>query len=62
MFFLATQGGADVLGLGSSIGNFDTGKYMDAIIVDPGTEHGPLDIFDGEHLHRSVRLRGLIKG
>jgi cytosine/adenosine deaminase-related metal-dependent hydrolase len=26
VFFLATQGGADVLGLGSSIGNFTKGK------------------------------------
>jgi len=51
VFFLATQGGADVLGLGQAVGNFAPGKYMDAVIVDPKTEDGPLDMFDGEHLH-----------
>ena len=51
VFFLATQGGADVLGLGGAVGNFSPGKYMDAVIVDPKTEDGPLDMFDGEHLH-----------
>ena len=51
VFFLATQGGADVLGLGGAVGNFAPGKYMDAVIVDPKTEDGPLDMFDGEHLH-----------
>lgn len=45
---MATQGGADVLGLGASVGNFNPGKYLDAIVVDPKTEDGPLDMFDGE--------------
>lgn len=51
VFFLATQGGADVLGLGSVIGNFAKGKVMDAVVVDPKISHGPLDLFDGESLH-----------
>lgn len=48
VFYLATQGGADVLGLGHAIGNFEVGKYMDALVVDPETEDGPMDMFDGE--------------
>ncbi len=51
VFFLATQGGADVLGLGGAVGNFAPGKYLDAVVIDPKIEDGPLDMFDGEHLH-----------
>jgi guanine deaminase len=50
VFHLATQGGAEVLGLGAQVGNFEPGKYFDALIVDPNTDDSPLDIFDGEHL------------
>lgn len=48
VFYLATQGGAEVLGLGEQVGNFEPGKYFDALIVDPNTDDSPLDIFDGE--------------
>ena len=48
VFYLATQGGAEVLGLGAQVGNFEPGKYFDALIVDPNTDDSPLDIFDGE--------------
>jgi hypothetical protein len=51
VFFLATQGGANVLGIGAAVGNFSPGKYLDAVVVDPKTEDGPLDMFDGEYLH-----------
>ncbi|KAI7597045.1 Metallo-dependent hydrolase, partial [Hortaea werneckii] len=34
VFYLATQGGADVCGLGSQVGNFDKGKAFDALIID----------------------------
>lgn len=45
-FFLATQGGADVLSLGNSVGNFLPGKYFDACVVDPTSVDGPMDIFN----------------
>lgn len=51
VFYLATQGGANVLGLGEAIGNFAKGKVFDAVVVDPKIQHGPLDLFDGESLH-----------
>jgi len=44
-FYLATQGGADCLGLGSVVGNFLPGKEFDASIVDPYVENGPFDVF-----------------
>ncbi|CAM9904642.1 unnamed protein product [Discosporangium mesarthrocarpum] len=34
-FHLATQGGAEVLGLGNVVGNFLPGKQFDALVVDP---------------------------
>ncbi|KAI9094123.1 hypothetical protein DFS34DRAFT_595941 [Phlyctochytrium arcticum] len=34
VFYLATQGGANVLNLGDRIGNFHVGKEFDALIVD----------------------------
>ncbi len=37
-FYLATLGGADVMGLGNKIGNFEVGKEFDALIVNPMVE------------------------
>ena len=34
IFFLATMGGAQVMGLEQTIGNFELGKAFDALIVD----------------------------
>ncbi|KAF5019092.1 hypothetical protein F66182_8905 [Fusarium sp. NRRL 66182] len=34
VFYLATMGGARVMGLGDEIGNFDVGKQFDAVVVD----------------------------
>lgn len=39
-FHLATQGGAETLGLGDHLGNFLVGKNFDALIVDPTPEAG----------------------
>nr|CCA23957.1 guanine deaminase putative [Albugo laibachii Nc14] len=36
-FFLATLGGAHVLGVGDIIGNFDIGKDFDALVIDVGS-------------------------
>ncbi|KAJ7393716.1 hypothetical protein OS493_003375 [Desmophyllum pertusum] len=33
-FFLATLGGSQVLGLDDKIGNFEVGKYFDALVID----------------------------
>jgi guanine deaminase len=42
-FYLATLGGANVLGMGNTIGNFETGKEADFIVINPGyTKHNPI--------------------
>ncbi|OBZ89291.1 Guanine deaminase [Choanephora cucurbitarum] len=46
LLYLATMGGAEVLGLQDQIGNFKTGKAFDALWVD--LEQGPIDIMGGE--------------
>ncbi|KAI9019238.1 guanine deaminase [Phycomyces nitens] len=45
LFYLATLGGAKVLGLEDTIGNFAVGKSLDALWVDLA-EGGPVDIFE----------------
>jgi guanine deaminase len=45
LFYLATMGGADVMGIQDKIGNFQVGKDFDALIVDP-TQHGALELYD----------------
>lgn len=43
MFFLATQGGADTLGLGDQVGNFTSGKRFDALVIDLDVQGSPID-------------------
>lgn len=38
VFWMATMGGAQVVGLGDQIGNFQPGKQFDAVIVDMRSE------------------------
>jgi guanine deaminase len=45
VFALATLGGAQVLGLEEEIGNFEVGKYFDALVVDPFGPQNPFHIF-----------------
>ncbi|KAJ1837688.1 hypothetical protein LPJ73_007315 [Coemansia sp. RSA 2703] len=40
--FLATQGGADVMGLGDSLGTLDEGKLFDALVVDLAVANSPV--------------------
>lgn len=40
VFYLATVGGAAVMGLDGRIGNFETGKQFDAIVVDVNESRG----------------------
>lgn len=50
-FYLATQGGANLLNLGDEIGNFEVGKQFDALIVDPYVANSPYDVFPTDDLH-----------
>ncbi|KAG0233095.1 guanine deaminase [Mortierella sp. GBAus27b] len=45
LFYLATMGGARVMGLEDTIGNFEVGKEFDAILVNMATKGSPVDIF-----------------
>jgi|EP00945_MAST-04E_sp_MAST-4E-sp1_P000589 guanine deaminase len=55
LFFLATLGGAQVLGLDDKIGNFQVGKEFDALVVDAYREGGP--ICDYENENETTRTR-----
>ncbi|KAF9372543.1 hypothetical protein CPC16_002375 [Podila verticillata] len=46
LFYLATMGGARVMGLEAVIGSFAVGKEFDAILVNTAVENSPLDVFD----------------
>jgi guanine deaminase len=43
VFHLATQGGAEAVGMGNVIGNFLPGKKLDCLIVDTNNAEGPID-------------------
>ena len=47
--YLATMGGAKSLGLEERIGNFESGKAFDALLVDVDVENGPIDPFLTEY-------------
>ena len=47
-FYLATQGGANVLGMGDVLGNFKPGKKLDCLVVDVSAPGSPIDTFGGE--------------
>ncbi|KAG0367985.1 hypothetical protein BGZ54_002883 [Gamsiella multidivaricata] len=46
LFYLATMGGARVMELQDTIGNFEVGKEFDAILVNTSVENSPVDVFD----------------
>lgn len=50
VLYMATMGGASVLGLDAKIGNFHVGKEFDALIIDTAAPHGDpvLDVFDDD--------------
>jgi len=62
--YLATLGGAGVLGLSDHIGNFDPGKDADFIVVQPDSDQNADQILDHLCFHASkeniaeVYLRG----
>ena len=45
-FYLATLGGARVLGLQDKIGSLEPGKIFDALLIDPYAEGSPFDVFE----------------
>eukprot|EP00455_Lapot_gusevi_P008338 TRINITY_DN1361_c0_g1_i9.p1 TRINITY_DN1361_c0_g1~~TRINITY_DN1361_c0_g1_i9.p1 ORF type:complete len:109 (-),score=44.92 TRINITY_DN1361_c0_g1_i9:203-529(-) len=47
-FFLATLGGAQVVGMENQIGNFLVGKDFDALIINPCSATSPFDIFEAD--------------
>lgn len=47
-YHLATQGGAEVLGMGNVVGNFLVGKMCDALVIDVAVQDSPIDIWEGE--------------
>ncbi|KAF8966201.1 hypothetical protein BGZ46_000413 [Entomortierella lignicola] len=46
LFYLATVGGARVMELEDTIGNFEVGKEFDAILVNTNVDNSPVDVFD----------------
>jgi guanine deaminase len=52
LVYLATLGGAQVLGLDDKIGNFGTGKAFDALWID--LESGSVDLMGGETIQQKV--------
>ena len=46
VFYLATEGGANALGIGDKVGNFEIGKEFDGLFVD--LNKGALDCFGHE--------------
>ena len=50
-FYLATQGGAESLGMGDVVGNFVAGKKLDCLVVDVSVVDGPIDTFGEESVH-----------
>lgn len=50
LFYLATMGGARVMELQDTIGNFEVGKEFDAILVNIAVDNSPIDIFDHDDI------------
>jgi guanine deaminase len=43
---LATLGGSQVLGIENLVGNFETDKFFDALVIDP--TRGSFDLFESD--------------
>ncbi|KAF9354897.1 hypothetical protein BGX34_010764 [Mortierella sp. NVP85] len=50
LFYLATMGGARVMELQDTIGNFEVGKEFDAILVNTAVDNSPIDIHDHDDI------------
>eukprot|EP00026_Physarum_polycephalum_P007872 Phypoly_transcript_07942.p1 GENE.Phypoly_transcript_07942~~Phypoly_transcript_07942.p1 ORF type:complete len:486 (+),score=83.15 Phypoly_transcript_07942:96-1460(+) len=49
-FYLATVGGSQVIGMQDKLGNFQPGKWFDALVIDPTAPDSPLDVFEADTL------------
>lgn len=47
-FMMATLGGAQVLDLADTVGNFEVGKAFDALVIDVTKEGSQIDIFEND--------------
>ncbi|KAI8873129.1 guanine deaminase [Ramicandelaber brevisporus] len=64
VFYMATLGGARVMGMDSRVGSFETGKELDALVVDLGCRGSPVTLFphpptrslDGGELRKQFEL------
>lgn len=45
-FHLATVGGSEVIGMADKLGNFQVGKYFDAVVLDAEATDSAVDVFD----------------
>ncbi|EPX71912.1 guanine deaminase [Schizosaccharomyces octosporus yFS286] len=47
LLYLATQGGAEVLGRGAEVGSFEEGKNWDALVIDVSPQsNSPVDVYE----------------
>lgn len=49
-FFLATIGGAKLIGMENKLGSFQVGKWFNAQILNPSVEGGPINVYGHETL------------
>jgi len=54
VFFMATLGGAQALGLADTVGNFELGKDFDAITVDLAQPEGNLEVWADETIENRL--------
>jgi len=55
VFYLATLGGAEALSMDQEIGNFQVGKYFDALHIDLASNGSPIHMFQGEDLNDMIQ-------
>eukprot|EP01134_Creolimax_fragrantissima_P001617 CFRG1617T1 len=55
VFYLATVGGAKVLGMEDVLGRFEVGMQFDALRVNPDVKNSPFDLFEGDSLKDIVQ-------
>lgn len=49
-FYMATQGGAEVLDIDNKVGNFLVGKEFDALVINPFVPDSPFDVYDTDDI------------
>ncbi|KAK9720271.1 hypothetical protein K7432_004258 [Basidiobolus ranarum] len=54
LIYLATIGGANVMGLEDRIGNFTLGKQFDALLIDPSTPDSNFHLYDHDNFYTTL--------